>query len=191
MAGNFSSAHNIPAPKPMAADILPADVIGDAPNALGNSSAPYTLVEFADYECPPCSSAAAELHSFLPSLTNSGKMRFIFRNFPLTHIHPDAWDAACAAEAAAQQNQFWPLHDQLYAHQDKLAPQDVAQMATSLPLNLTRFQHDLKSVAVQRVKTDAAAAQHLHLSGTPTFILCSPGNKISQVSVAWLKQNFR
>ena len=77
-----------------------------------------TLVEYGDYECPYCEQAYPMIKEVQRHLGN--KLRFVFRNFPLTEIHPHALHAAEAAEAAAVQGRFWEMHDYLYEHQESL-----------------------------------------------------------------------
>src|ERR671937_2170199 len=84
----------------------------------GPSTAPVTLLEYGDYECPYCGQAYPIIKEVQKHLGN--KLRFVFRNFPLTEIHPHAQHAAEAAEAAADQGKFWEMHDLLYEHQDAL-----------------------------------------------------------------------
>jgi protein-disulfide isomerase len=84
----------------------------------GPSSAPITLLEYGDYQCPYCGQAYPIIKQVQNHLSN--KLRFVFRNFPITQIHPHAQHAAEAAESAAAQNKFWDMHDYLYEHQQAL-----------------------------------------------------------------------
>ena len=84
----------------------------------GEESAKATLVEYGDYECPYCGQAYPIVKQVQKRLKN--KLRFVFRNFPITQIHPHAQHAAEAAEAAAAQNLFWDMHDYLFEHQRAL-----------------------------------------------------------------------
>src|SRR5437762_12599119 len=97
--------------------------VSERDHVTGPAAAPVTLVEYGDYECPYCGAA----HPIVKEVRRRlGKeLRFAFRHFPLTRIHPHAERAAEAAEAAAAQGRFWQMHDQLYEHQDALEDEDL------------------------------------------------------------------
>ncbi len=92
--------------------------VGPEDHVQGNPHAPVTLLEYGDYECPYCGTAYSMLKEVQRRMGDS--LRFVFRNFPLTEMHPHAAMAAEAAEAAGVLGQFWPMHDMLYEHQDAL-----------------------------------------------------------------------
>jgi protein-disulfide isomerase len=94
---------------------LTLPVSSDRDHIQGRTSAPVTLIEYGDYECPYCGQAYPIIKEVQKQLGN--KLCFVFRNFPLTEIHPHAEHAAEAAEAAAGQNRFWEMHDYIYEHQ--------------------------------------------------------------------------
>src|SRR3954464_12879032 len=112
-------------------------------HAQGPAEAPVTLVEYGDYECPYCGKAYPIVKSLQERM--GGKLRFVFRNFPLNTIHEHAGVAAQAAEAAAAQGKFWEMHDLLYEHQDDLGDADLTQYALKIGLEIYRFQSDLSS----------------------------------------------
>src|SRR5436853_7323487 len=89
-------------------------------HALGASHAPVTVVEYGDFECPNCKQAAPAVKLLLERFT--GRVRLIWRQFPLEEVHPHALQAALASEAAAGQGKFWPMHDLLCDHQQHLKP---------------------------------------------------------------------
>src|SRR5258705_6404346 len=103
----------------------------------GAKNAPVTLVEYGDYECPHCRQAHYVVQQLERTLADS--MLFVFRNFPLTTVHPHAELAAEAAEAAAAQRKFWPMHDVLFENQEALEVEDLLQYATELELDVPRF----------------------------------------------------
>ncbi len=105
-------------PPPLELHVSAASVIGPHPDFRGDQNAPYTLVEFADYQCPPCKAADAQVGSVLNRY--KGKVRLTFRNYPLP-FHEYALPAALAAETARRQGKFWPMHDALYASQNELS----------------------------------------------------------------------
>ncbi|MGD0866244.1 MAG: thioredoxin domain-containing protein, partial [Rhizomicrobium sp.] len=103
----------------MAASLKPP--VGPADHAQGAATAPVTLVEYGDYQCPYCGEAYPIVKKVQKRL--GAKLRFVFRNFPLAEAHPFATGAAEMAEAAALQDKFWQMHDALYEHQDELEPE--------------------------------------------------------------------
>jgi protein-disulfide isomerase len=124
----------------------PIPVAGDDDHARGPSGA-RTLIVYADFECPFC----AALHERLREL----EARVVFRHFPVHSSHPRAWPAACAAEAAARQGQFWEMHDALFADPARLEDPHLWDRARTLGLDLERFDADRRSDAVrERVKRD-------------------------------------
>src|SRR5256885_7403663 len=104
--------------------------VGPRDHALGPVNAPVTLVEYGDFECPFCGRAYPELQQVLRQV--GGKVRFVFRHFPLSAEHPHAQHAAEVAEAAAAQGKFWQMHDLLYQRQAALADEDLARYAPDL-----------------------------------------------------------
>jgi protein-disulfide isomerase len=136
----------------------------------GPHSAPVTLVEYGDYECPYC----GEAHLILQKLVAhfGEKMRFVFRNFPLTQMHPHALGAAEAAEAASVQGRFWEMHDVLYERQDGLEENDLVSYAAELQLDVARFQNDLsQGVYRDRIQEDFMSGVRSGVNGTPTLFI--------------------
>ena len=101
-------------------------------HVLGNPDAPVTVIEYGDFECPYCAAAAPVLRRLVEE--SDGQVRLVFRHFPLADNHPHALTAALAAEAAGAQGAFWPMHDLLFARQDRLS--DVALRAYAQELGL-------------------------------------------------------
>ncbi|HEY1694269.1 MAG TPA: thioredoxin domain-containing protein [Polyangiaceae bacterium] len=133
----------------------------------GPASAPVTIVEFVDLECPHCKVGVELVDALLAS--NPGAVRVVYKAYPIEH-HAHAVDAACAAFAADRQGKFWEMLHALLAHQDKLEPRDVEGYARTLRLDLARWRADMKSPAVaQRVDDDRKAGDALGIKGTPTF----------------------
>ena len=141
-----------------------------ADHSLGPVDAPVTLVEYGDYECPDCFNAepvVAELRKRL-----GDKLRYVFRHFPRSSIHPRASVAAAAAEAAAGQRKFWDMHEALFRHQRELADLDLVHLALKLGLEVYRFQGALESTATAaRVRADYDGAVRSGVTGTPTFFI--------------------
>lgn len=135
----------------------------------GSVDAPFTLVEYGDYQCPYCGAAYPEVKKVQKELGN--KLRFVFRNFPLTNIHEHAMNAAETAEAASSQEKFWPMHDFLYEHQATLGDPGVAlDFAKKLGLNTQKFEQDIaQHVHQKRIRDDFMGGVKSGVNGTPTF----------------------
>lgn len=153
------------------------EAIGPHREFMGEPKSPYTLVEFGDYECPPC----RENDRIIPIILHDykGKVRFAFRNLPLTIIHPLAKPAAVAAEAAREQGDFWPMHDCLYSGPaDLFRRESIKAAVKSQHLDMTRFNVACSSSAKMAVEADVATASKLDIHATPTFLLCLPNGKV-------------
>jgi protein-disulfide isomerase len=139
-------------------------------HAKGAEHAPVTLVEYADFECPHCKLAEPVLKHLLE--IHPGKLRLVFRHFPLEGVHPHALLAAQAAEAAAGQGKFWEMHDLLFANSAHLKLHDLQGYAQKLELDMTRFSAELgDEVYLQRVREHIAGAQKSGVRGTPGLFL--------------------
>lgn len=138
---------------------------------IGPWDAPVTLVEYGDYQCPFCAKAHPILKNVLARM--DGAIRFVFRNFPLTRVHPLSRMAARAAEAAALQGKFWPMHDVLYENQPTLSEEKIRTLAQDLGLDLDRFEADWREreSIEQRVQQDFISGVRSGVSGTPGFFI--------------------
>ena len=139
----------------------------------GEKNAKITLVEFSDYQCPFCSRYFRET---MPQLERdyilTGKVKYVFRNFPIESIHPLAFKAAEAANCAGEQGKYWEMHDRLFANQNTLAPQDLPSHAQMLGLDLPKFQQCLDSGKhATKIRNDLADGQKAGVQGTPSFFL--------------------
>ena len=129
----------------------------------GPEGAPLVVV-YGDYECPFCAALEQRLHG-LP-------LRVAFRHFPIRASHPRAFPAACAAEAAARQAAFWPMHDALFGDQARLEDPHLWARAEALGLDLDRFEADRRSDAVaDRVRSDFRGGVRAGVPTTPTLFL--------------------
>jgi protein-disulfide isomerase len=136
----------------------------------GPETAPVTLVEYGDYECPYCGEAYPIVKEIQRRLGN--RLRFVFRNFPLTQSHPHAEHAAEAAEAAAAQKKFWEMHDYLYEHQQALDDAHLVQYAVALNLDQETFVREMtEHVHTNRVREDFLSGVRSGVNGTPTFFI--------------------
>jgi len=144
--------------------------INPTDHSLGPSHAPITLVEYGDFECPNCKQAAPAVKLLLQRFT--GRVRFIYRHFPLEEVHPHALQAALAAEVAAGQDKFWPMHDLLFDNQPHLKPPQLRRYAERLELNIVRYDADMAdTVYLQRVREDIEGGTASGVRSTPSFFL--------------------
>jgi Na+/H+ antiporter NhaA len=136
----------------------------------GPADAPVTLVEYGDFECPYCGRAEPVLRDLVAEFGD--ELRFVFRNLPLSDVHPHAQLAAEAAEAAGAQGKYWEMHDLLFGHQDALVFRDLAEYAEQLGLDVDRFRDDLRRrVYAPRIAEDVEGADESGVAGTPTFFV--------------------
>jgi Na+/H+ antiporter NhaA len=134
----------------------------------GPAEASITVIEFGDFECPYCGRAEPVVRDLL----SDSDVRYVWRHLPLADVHPQAQLAAEAAEAAAAQGAFWPMHDLLLDHQDDLRAADLLRYADELGLDPDRFHDDLKRhVHEARIAQDVESADLSGVSGTPTFFI--------------------
>jgi len=149
---------------------LTVPVAEDRDHIQGPSKAAVTLLEYGDYECPYCGAAYPIVKQVQETMGD--RLRFVFRNFPITTAHPHAELAAEAAEAAAAQGEFWPMHDLLYENQQQLETDDLIAYADRLGLDVGRFQGDLADHAyAERVHEDFMSGVRSGVNGTPTFYI--------------------
>ncbi|MEU4236929.1 Na+/H+ antiporter NhaA [Actinoplanes sp. NPDC026619] len=148
-------------------DLIP-EVDPDRDHTRGPESASVTLVEYGDFQCPYCGRA----EPIVREIMTDDDLRFVWRNLPLTDVHPQAQLASEAAEAAALQGKFWEMHDLLLANQDKLRVTDLLGYARKLGLDEERFHEDvMKQTAAYRITEDLESADLSGVSGTPTFFI--------------------
>lgn len=144
--------------------------VGERDHIQGATNAPLTLVEYGDYECPHCGRAYPIVQEVQRRLGT--RLRFVFRNFPLSNLHPHAAHAAEAAEAAAAQGKFWEMHDVLFEHQHALTDGALVRHAATLGLDVARFETDLGGHKyAHRVREDFQSGVRSGVNGTPTFFI--------------------
>jgi protein-disulfide isomerase len=147
---------------------LTLPVTPDRDHVRGPADAPTELVEYGDYECPYCAAAYPVVEGLLADAGDA--VRFAFRHFPLSTVHPHAERAAQAAEAAAAQGRFWPMHELLFANQHRLGDRDLLGYARALDLDVDRFAMELDTrVHLGRVREDLMSGVRSGVNGTPTF----------------------
>jgi protein-disulfide isomerase len=188
----FSSLHHSPvSANAEIAEALPvtatrAEVVGRTHQADVQAHRSYVLVEFGDYQCPPCRAEYGSIKSIVAA--HGPQVGFIFRHYPLMQIHPAAFTAALYAEAARDQEKFAPMHDLVYSDPAGVDQKALEGYASRLHLNMTALHQSIQTTAKARVRADMSDALALKLTGTPTLILCGPDGKAQLVHFQELKQ---
>jgi len=155
-----------------------------ADHVFGTQQQKVVLIEYGDYECPACGAIYSAVKDVATKYQND--LTFIFRNFPLTTIHPNALAAAEVAEAAGLQGKYFEMHDKLYETQSawsEVSANDrgtyFQQYAQQIGLNITKYKQDLSSAQItDKINRDRETAGTFNVNGTPTFIL--NGQKMSE-----------
>ena len=136
----------------------------------GNANAPLTLLEYGDYQCPYCGAAYPIVEQVRQHFGD--RLRFVFRHFPLTQVHPAAESAAEAAEAAGAQGKFWDMHDYLFEHLRHLGDADLLRYGAEIGLNTDRYDDELmREVYASRVSADLLSGMRSGVTATPTFFI--------------------
>ena len=152
-----------------------APEVGDAP-FLGDEDAPVTIVEYSDFQCPFCAKFFNEsLPRVIAEYVHTGKARFVYKDFPLSSIHPQAQKAAEAARCVRDQlgnNEYWRMHDRIFDGQDLLGVSSFKQWAREIGVNGSEFDGCLDSDKyASAVATDIEEGIALGVTGTPTFFI--------------------
>jgi protein-disulfide isomerase len=149
---------------------LTVPVSEDRDHIQGRADAAVTLVEYGDYECPYCGAAYPIIKEVQARMGE--RLRFVFRNFPISTSHPHAEQAAEAAEAAATRGRFWEMHDLLYENQKRLRDEDLRGYAEKLGLDGESFAKELaEHVHAARDREDFMSGVRSGVNGTPTFYI--------------------
>jgi protein-disulfide isomerase len=137
----------------------------------GDAEAPCTLVEYGDYQCPSCGQAYPIVKRVQKHYGK--RLSFVFRNFPLTQMHPFAEPAAETAEFAGANGKFWGMHDLIYENQERLGDDELLpELAKQLHLAPAKLLESLESREFEpRVKTDFSSGVRSGVNGTPTFFI--------------------
>ncbi len=144
--------------------------VSERDHIRGNADALITLVEYGDYECPDCEHAAPIVNKLRAQFGD--RLRFVFRHFPQSTIHPHASSAALAAEAAGAQGKFWEMHDVLFKHQRDLIDHDISHFGLMIGLEFYRFEADFNSERFTlHVREDHESGVQSGVKGTPTFFI--------------------
>jgi protein-disulfide isomerase len=144
--------------------VTPADHVS------GPADAPVTLVEYGDYECPLCGAAHPIVN--LVRRHFGPELRFVYRHFPMSTVHPNAEPAAETAEFAGANGLFWEMHDALFENQDRLGPPLLLALAGALGLSQPALQHALATgTFAPKVRKDFLGGVRSGVNGTPTFFI--------------------
>ncbi len=144
--------------------------VSERDHRQGPATAAVTLVQYGDYECPYTRQSTTIVRAIQQQLGD--QLRFVFRNFPLTEIHPHALHAALAAEAAATQGKFWQMHDYIFHHQHTLEDSDLEQFAVAVGLDMQQYAVALADQrALVRIEEDVEGGERSGVQGTPTFFI--------------------
>lgn len=146
--------------------------VGPEDHIRGAANPVLTIVEYGDYQCPYCSEAESLLERMLAA--HSDRVALVFRNFPLTEMHPQALPAALTAEYAGEHGDFWGAHDTLFAGQDRLGERLYETIIDRLGLSVSDFEHavaDRDSSLYKRIEADFESGIRSGANGTPAFFV--------------------
>ena len=154
-----------------------------ADHVFGKVSSKVTLIQYGDFQCPPCGSIYPVVKTIINKYEN--QLQFVFRNFPISSLHSNAMAAAATAEAAGLQGKYWQMHDKLYDTQSDWSDLSVTDrtkffdnLASELSLNLKKFDTDVSTASVtNKINYDIAVGTKATVDATPTFFL--NGKKLS------------
>lgn len=172
---------------PSAAALAPApspDVVGEVKavtaddHVVGPKDAELTLIEYSDFQCPFCTRFHPTMKQLMADPAYKGKIKWVFRHFPLS-FHPNAVPAANAAECASEQGKFWEFADELFANQDSMSDAFYGQLADKLKLNRSKFDSCYSSKKYNaRITADQTSGSTAGVNGTPgTIIINKKGDK--------------
>lgn len=144
--------------------------VGASDHSLGPDHAAVTVVEYGDFECPSCKQAAPAVKLLLERF--EGRVRFVYRHFPLEEVHPHALLAAEVAEIAAAQGKFWQMHDLLFGNQLHMKVAQLRSYAERLQLDLARYTAELDDhIYLQRVREHQQSGRDSGVRSTPGFFV--------------------
>jgi protein-disulfide isomerase len=144
--------------------------ISERDHTQGSNDAAIVLVEYGDYQCPHCGRAYPIVKRIQEELGD--QLQFVFRNFPLAKIHPEATKAAVATEAAALQGKYWEMHDIIFENQDQLDNDSLLDYARELGLGIAQFKKDMEDAALlKKVEADFESGIRSGVNATPTFFI--------------------
>lgn len=189
---NTNVAQNGTPPKPNNTPIVSNLQGAQPPNYKGAQNASVVLEEFADYQCPTC----ATMHPVMNEITAAygSRIKFIYRNYPLTQIHKNAYEAAVAAEAAGLQGKFWDMQNLIFQNQRNWQNVEIVRpvfegYAQTLGLDVEKFKSDVAGLpAKQRVDMDVARGRSLNVSSTPSVLINGVPVPFEQMTIDGMKK---
>lgn len=182
---------NQPTQQPQQGPTIIQNVSADDDPVIGSDDAKITIIEFSDFQCPFCERFATNTFSQLKTeYVDSGKVKFVYRDFPLDRIHPNARGAALAAGCANEQDKFWEYHDSLFSQQNNWASLNPASasmifidIATELNMDKSTFSVCLESQKYNNeVGKDYSDGRQYGVTGTPTFFIGNSEDGFTKVT---------
>ncbi len=171
----FTRSSSLPRTTAISTELIAKIADTDGDPTFGEPTAPIQIIEFADAQCPYSAAFSQTLRKAM--LAYPDKFHFVFKDFPLNDIHPNATRAALALSCANKQNRFWQMHDKVFGSQDKLSATDLQAYANQIGLNVNAFQLCLIDPTTKKeVATDTTVGTEAGVAGTPTFFI--NGNKV-------------
>jgi len=160
-------------PTPSAAVNNPVNINLEGAHIRGDENAPVTMVEWSDFQCPFCGRFYVETEKQLvEEYVNTGKVKLIYKQFPLEQLHPFAKPAALASECAAEQGKFWEYHDKVFENQQSLNGENLKKWAGEIGLNQAQFDSCLDDQKyLDKVNADLAEGSSAGIRGTPGFLI--------------------
>jgi protein-disulfide isomerase len=157
--------------------------IGDS-GVKGPKDAKVSIVEFSDFQCPFCAQSAGLAKQVLEAFPKD--VNLVYKQFPLTSIHPQAMGAAKASLAAGKQGKFWEMHDIMFANMRELQPDKLKEYAGKIGLDVAKFEKDFNSPEIQaQVEREMKEASAAEVTGTPTFFIA--GKRVMNRSFEGMK----
>lgn len=151
------------------------DLVVEGRPALGLASAPVTLIEFSDFQCPFCGRYVREtMPQIKAEFVDTGRVRYVFRHFPIESLHPEAVGSARAADCASAQDKFWPMHDRLFSNPKGHTPDALAEHARAAGLSMPAYTACMSGPGRSVVAEDLDAGTQGGAMGTPAFFIGVP-----------------
>jgi protein-disulfide isomerase len=157
------------------------DLTVEGAASMGRADAPVTLIEFSDFQCPFCGRYVRDTFPQIKSAyVDTGKIRYVFRHYPIDSLHPEAVGSARAAHCAQKQGKFWDLHDRLFANPREQSPDQLSGYASAIGLNMNAYKTCVAGPAPAVVDADINAAIDGGAMGTPAFFIgtSKPGGPV-------------
>jgi len=155
-----------------------------AERTRGRATAPVTIYEISDFQCPFCAQSTGLLDQVLAAYPKD--LRFVYKQFPLEQIHQNAMNAAKASGAAGNQGKFWEMHDELFKISRNLAMDEIRKKAEEIGLDMKKFDADMVSPETEKVvRADLDLGRTVDVQGTPTMFI--NGKRVMNRSLEGMK----